>query len=365
MKVLMFQHLPAPYLVEFLNGIGKYIELTVIFKEKRNKEREDSWLDYNFLHFKAYFLPENNRISFLNGILKDKYDLYWNCDYSNPYSIYLTFRFKLKHTTVLMHADGGIAIPRNYDFLISKVMNMADYFASSGKVCDRYYDYYHVPKDKRLYYRFTSQNQEDITNNQLMFENRNIYRNELGLNDEIVVFSVGQMIPRKGYDILAKACKYLNSKVKIIIAGGYPEDNVKQIIEENHITNMKFIGFKKKDELAKYFAASDIFVLPTRYDIWGLVINESMSFGLPIISTDKCAAADELINIFDNGIIVPIEDEKQLAKAIDTLANDKNLRLRYGKNSLNGIKDYTIENMIKDYLVIFDKVKKDESTADK
>ena len=72
-----------------------------------------------------------------------------------------------------------------------------------------------------------------------MFENRNIYRNELGLNDEIVVFSVGQMIPRKGYDILAKACKYLNSKVKIIIAGGYPEDNVKQIIEENHITNMK------------------------------------------------------------------------------------------------------------------------------
>ena len=90
-----------------------------------------------------------------------------------------------------------------------------------------------------------------------------------------------------------------------------------------------------------------------------------MSFGLPIISTDKCAAADELINIFDNGIIVPIEDEKQLAKAIDTLANDKNLRLRYGRNSLNGIKDYTIENMIKDYLVIFDKVKKDESTADK
>ena len=134
---------------------------------------------------------------------------------------------------------------------------------------------------------------------------------------------------------------------------------------EDHITNMKFIGFKKKDELAKYFAASDIFVLPTRYDIWGLVINEAMSFGLPIISTDKCAAADELINIFDNGIIVPIEDEKQLAKAIDTLANDKNLRLRYGRNSLNGIKDYTIENMIKDYLVIFDKVKKDESTADK
>ena len=47
------------------------------------------------------------------------------------------------------------------------------------------------------------------------------------------------------------------------------------------------------------------------------------------------------------------------------IVNDKNLRLRYGKNSLNGIKDYTIENMIKDYLVIFDKVKKDESTADK
>ena len=365
MKVLMFQHLPAPYLVEFLNGIGKYIELTVIFKEKRNKEREDSWLDYNFLNFKAYFLPEKKKISFLNDMLKGKYDLYWNCDYSNPYSIYLTMKFKLRHITVLMHADGGIAIPRNYDFLISKVMNMADFFASSGKVCDRYYDYYHVPKNKRLYYRFTSQNEKDINGNRMMRENRSIYREELKFKDDIVVFSVGQMIPRKGYDILAKAIKYINSNVKIIIAGGYPEDDVKQIIENNHITNMEFIGFKKKDELAKYFAASDIFVLPTRYDIWGLVINEAMSFGLPIISTDKCAAADELISIFDNGIIVPIENEIELAKAIDILANDNELRIQYGINSLNGIKDYTIENMIKDYLVIFDKVKKDESTSNK
>ena len=65
MKVLMFQHLPAPYLVEFLNGIGKYIELTVIFKEKRNKEREDSWLDYNFLNLDIINLYNNHKVQII------------------------------------------------------------------------------------------------------------------------------------------------------------------------------------------------------------------------------------------------------------------------------------------------------------
>lgn len=357
MKILMFQHLPTPYLVDFLNQIGEKVELTVIFKEKRNDEREDSWLDYNFKSFKGLFLPSKGRIAFLNKLLKDKYDLYWNCDYSNPYSIYLTLRFKLRKTLVLMHADGGIAIPRKFDFIISRVMNMANYFASSGVVCDRYYDYYHVPRDRRLYYRFTSQNEYDINTNKEMIKDRDKYRQELGFDDKVVIFSVGQMIPRKGYDILAKACKDIRGNVEIYVAGGYPESIVQDIMKANNITNLHFIGFKNKAELAKYFCASDIFVLPTRYDIWGLVINEAMSFGLPIISTDKCAAADELINIYNNGIIVPIEDEVALANALNKLVEDKALRLTYGKRSLDGIQGYTIENMVLDYLKIFDRIK--------
>ena len=357
MKILGFFHLPAPYLVEFLNQIGKHIELTVIFKEKVNKEREDSWLDYNFTNFKAYYLPDKHRIKFLNQFLKQDYDLYWNCDYSNPNSIYLTTRFKLKKITVLMHADGGIAIPRTIDPIIRKVMNMADWFTSSGFVCDEYYQYYHVPFNKIYHYKFTSQTNNDICKNKSQLIKREEYRKKLGYqDDEIICFSIGQQIPRKGYDILAKAAALTSNKIRNIIAGGKCEENVAKIIKDNNIKNIEFIGFKTKEELSEYFIASDIFVLPTRYDIWGLVINEAMSFGLPIISTEKCAAAVQMQGLFDNGIIVPIEDHVALANAIDKLSKDENLRKVYAKRSLDGIQNYTIENMVLDYLVIFNKI---------
>lgn len=357
MKVLGFFHLPAPYLTEFLNQIGKHVELTVIFKEKSNIEREDNWLDYNFTNFKAYFLPKKNKLRFLNGFLKDNYDFFWNCDYSNPNCIYLTTRFKMKKTTVLMHADGGIAIPRSIDPIIRKVMNMADWFTSSGFVCDEYYNYYHVPFNKIFHYKFTSQTNADIQKNKAQLIKREEYRRKFGFHDdEIICFSIGQQIPRKGYDILAKAAAIVKGNVRYIIAGGKCEENVDKIIKDNGIKNIEFIGFKDKDELSEYFVASDIFVLPTRYDIWGLVINEAMSFGLPIISTEKCAAAVQMKGLFDNGLIVPIEDHLALAKAIEELCNNAILRKQYGKRSLDGIQNYTIENMVLDYLVIFKKI---------
>ena len=73
-------------------------------------------------------------------------------------------------------------------------------------------------------------------------------------------------------------------------------------ISEHQLTNVFFFDFMNKELLFKYYQISDLFVLPTREDIWGLVINEAMANGLPIITTDKCVAGKELIN--DNGYII-------------------------------------------------------------
>lgn len=54
--------------------------------------------------------------------------------------------------------------------------------------------------------------------------------------------------------------------------------------------------------------AADIFVHPTREDIWGLVVNEAMAKGLPVITTDRCVAGLELIKNESVGRIVPVEN---------------------------------------------------------
>ena len=62
-----------------------------------------------------------------------------------------------------------------------------------------------------------------------------------------------------------------------------------------NLKNVYFIPFQNSDIIELYFKAADLFVFPTREDIWGLVINEAMANALPIITTDRCVAGLELI----------------------------------------------------------------------
>ena len=95
-----------------------------------------------------------------------------------------------------------------------------------------------------------------------------------------------------------------------------------------------------------------MFVFPTREDIWGLVVNEAMANGLPIITTDKCVAGLELIEDGENGYIVPVENVDMLARKITFLLQNDSLRKIMAQKSLEYIKRYTIENMVVAHLKI-------------
>ena len=80
----------------------------------------------------------------------------------------------------------------------------------------------------------------------------------------------------------------------VIVGGGQDEAQYRGYIKERGLKNVYLVGFKPKAEVFEYYKAADLFVLPTREDIWGLVINEAMAVGLPVVSTDMCVAATEL-----------------------------------------------------------------------
>ena len=102
-----------------------------------------------------------------------------------------------------------------------------------------------------------------------------------------------------------------------------------------------FVEFKRKEELAEYYKMADLFVLPTREDIWGLVINEAMAKGLPIITTDKCVAGLELIQNGMNGQIVKSDDISAIRDAVLYWLNqNEKARNRAGEKSLQEIKYY-------------------------
>ena len=76
----------------------------------------------------------------------------------------------------------------------------------------------------------------------------------------------------------------------LCIVGDEPTQEFIEMKNNMKLDNIVFVGFKTKKELKDYYIAADVFCLQTRGDVWGLVVNEAMAYGLPIITTDKCVA---------------------------------------------------------------------------
>ena len=90
---------------------------------------------------------------------------------------------------------------------------------------------------------------------------------------------------------------------------------------------------------------------PTREDIWGLVINEAMGYGLPIITTNKCVAGVELLT---SDCIIEPEQENSLATKICRLLDNDLERDKLSKRNYQKSIEYTIENMAKAHKEILD-----------
>lgn len=353
LKICWITNVPSPYKMELISRLGKSFKITVIFERDRELGRNSSWFSRKF---------DNLEVVYLKGFLSaksiiDKYskecDLLINGDYSNIVCIYAVHKFKKIGKPTILQADGGLAINRGIiDCFISFFMRKNDYFLSSGIETNLYYRYYGVDENKIFNYKFSSLTKEDLKSNKELVKSKISLRKKHNINDSIIILSVGQQIKRKGYDILMKSMASLNRNIKLYIVGGEPQREVLKIIEDQHLVNVHFIGFKSKEELNEFYAMSDIFVFPTRYDIWGLVINEAMSFGLPIISSDKCVAALEFNQQFGNVKLFKSENFIELAQCIKLLVDNKALRLKLGKRSIKAIQEYSIENAVLDFTKI-------------
>ena len=169
------------------------------------------------------------------------------------------------------------------------------------------------------------------------------------MHEEKIVLAVGQFIHRKGFDVLLDAAVMFKENIGVYIVGDKPTNEYTAKVKAHNLTNVHFEGFKSKEELKKYYMAANLFVLPTREDIWGLVVNEAMAYGLPVVTTDRCNAGLELIKNGENGFIVKTENSEELSKKICLALGDY---AAMGEKALKDIRKYTIEEMAADHIRI-------------
>ena len=92
-------------------------------------------------------------------------------------------------------------------------------------------------------------------------------------------------------------------------------------------------GFKQYEELPSYYAAAGAFIHASTTEQWGLVVNEAMASGLPVLVSNRCGCASDLVQDGVNGWTFDPTDEEQLAELMLKISSDEALRSEMGRKS--------------------------------
>ncbi len=173
------------------------------------------------------------------------------------------------------------------------------------------------------------------------------FREKLKLPSRFILF-VGRLVPEKGvFDLLdayAKLDSSLRSEVGLVFAGdGVSRAELAGKAKRISPGMVCFPGFAQREDLAGLYALADVLVLATHSDPWGLVVNEAMACGLPIIVTNVAGCSASLVENGWNGFVVAPKDSEKLSEAIDSVVRQPELRQQMSVRSLERIRNYSPE----------------------
>jgi glycosyltransferase involved in cell wall biosynthesis len=173
------------------------------------------------------------------------------------------------------------------------------------------------------------------------------HREALQLPARFFLF-VGRLVVQKGvFDLLdayGKLAPELRTEIGLVFVGE-GEARAELARRANRIMpgRVQFAGFTQREQLATYYALADVFVFPSHSDPWGLVVNEAMACGLPVISSDAAGCTADLVQDNWNGHVIRGGDVGQLVSAMEELARDSNLRSVMGNRSAEYIPRFSPE----------------------
>jgi len=188
-------------------------------------------------------------------------------------------------------------------------------------------------------------------------EETNQLKETLGLGKRKVILFASQVEVHKGIYYLIDAMNNFNLQevALVVIGSGSQLDKIKKIVAERGMSNVFFLGYIDNDQLYRYYALADVFVLPSittrEYkEPWGLVINEAMNQGCPVVATDAVgAAAGGMVKDEVNGYVVPEKNSKSLYVALHNILSDDELRKRMSVRSKETIEHWTYEQTLEGF----------------
>lgn len=168
-------------------------------------------------------------------------------------------------------------------------------------------------------------------------EIRDQERAALGWSQHLVLLFSGQMIPRKGVDVLLRAFEKLSERhadVALRLLGdGEDRSQVESLVPTHLKSRIRFEGHVPQAQLPAKFASADLFVFPSRHDGWAVVINEACGARLPVVATRQTGAAHDLICEGENGFLVDADDVDGLLDRLEWCVDHRDRLPAMGQRS--------------------------------
>jgi glycosyltransferase involved in cell wall biosynthesis len=217
-----------------------------------------------------------------------------------------------------------------------------------GEQNRRYFAHYGMPAERMFPARYCVDNRYFREMAATLRPRRDEIRARFGVTDgaPVVLFS-GKLIEKKQPLMLIEAFARVHAQRPcwLLIAGdGALRPAAEELVARLGVPDVLMAGFLDQRELPSAYAAADVFVLPSKlHETWGLVVNEAMNFGLPVIVSDKVGCAEDLVRDGGNGFVVRHDSADLLAEAIARLVAHAEMRAAFGAHSLRIVGEYSID----------------------
>lgn len=341
-NAVIVTNIPAPYSLDLFNSIQnncKEIELSIVFSAMSRKNR--AWtidlkkikniysLDSIIITKKAdeyirYIHLPKNTWKTLNKINPEVLLVY---EYSITSIITLIWA-KIRKRKYVHVTEGTLwsehGIGKMQKLLRRIVINNSDFFVACSSKSKEKLMAWGAKEEKIKTILLTSDTKKFV-----------LCRGKHKKREIKYILYVGSIEYRKGVDLIVRALKYTDNKMKLIIVGsGKTEyiDKIKHLAKnEGVLDKIEFVGFLEGDDLIKEYRKSDIFVFPTRSDCYGLVLVEAYCSGLPIVSSKYADGAYDIVENNVNGLIIDPYNAQEFGTAICEVISEKKYSLNAEK----------------------------------
>jgi glycosyltransferase involved in cell wall biosynthesis len=367
MNVAFVTHFCPHYRIKTFEMLGRTCSVDYFFYSPGNEWYGQGmtgvWRgDFHHEYLPGFQLTRHTRVSpsLVARLWRKKYDVFVKCingRFALPVT-YLVARLRRKPfvlwTGIWMTLETRfhrLAFPltrwiyRHADSIVVYGEHVRAYLIQQGVERERIFVAAHAI-DNAAYNRPVSPKRKAAMRAKLLVENRR------------VILYLGRLEQEKGLDYLIRAFAVLqrDDAVLIIAGDGSLREDLKALAKQNGVEqSTRFVGYVSPKDALDYYAIADVYALPSvtmpsGKEPWGLVVNEAMNQGVPVVATDAVgAAAGGLIQSGVNGFVVPERNSEALARAIGRILDDDDLREQMSQNAHRVIAAWDNEQMVKGF----------------